>query len=150
MATAVGNTTLPQQQQQQHEHQQQHQHQQEEDVGLWPWSLPESPDASLWEQPGRELEDLCLPERKTHKRLKSRRCLYTPDIQGDLARAAAELLKPQTQTIAILVGSCVNTNMWPPTDTDGPGGAFALAAALWRLGKHIIIVTGTQTLNPRP
>ncbi|KAL8270386.1 hypothetical protein Esti_005710 [Eimeria stiedai] len=110
----------------------------------------EAPDASLWEKLGRELEQLCLPERKTHKRLKNRRGLYTAEIQGDLAKAAAELLKPQVETIAILVGSCVNTNMWPPTDTDGPGGAFALAAALWRLSKKIVIVTGIKTLDPKP
>ncbi|OEH79844.1 hypothetical protein cyc_04519 [Cyclospora cayetanensis] len=96
---------------------------------------------TLYPAEGEELERLCLVERQTHARLKNLRSLHTPEIQGDLGRAAAELLKPQCKTIAILVGSCTNTNMWPPTDTDGPGGACALAAALWRLHKRVIIVT---------
>ncbi|XP_026190310.1 uncharacterized protein LOC34621043 [Cyclospora cayetanensis] len=108
-------------------------------LGQWPWKLPDSPDPSLWSAQGEELERLCLVERQTHARLKNLRSLHTPEIQGDLGRAAAELLKPQCKTIAILVGSCTNTNMWPPTDTDGPGGACALAAALWRLHKRVII-----------
>lgn len=109
--------------------------------GRWPWPLPSSFDYSLWQTQGEELEQLCLVEKKTHARIKNREGLHIPEIHGDLAKAAGELLKPEVQTIAILVGSCTNTNMWPPTDTDGPGGAFAIAAALWRLGKKIIIVT---------
>ena len=119
--------------------------------GRWPWPIPSSLDYSLWQAQGEELEQLCLVERKTHTRIKDRQGLHTPEIQGDLAKAAAELLKPHVQTVAILVGSCTNTNMWPPTDTDGPGGAFAVAAALWRLGKKIIVVTGDplRTVNPK-
>lgn len=121
------------------------------DATKWPWPLPAAPESGLWADQGEELESLCLGEKQTHARLKNRRCLYTPEIRGDLAKAAAAIIKPETHTIAILVGSCTNTNMWPPTDTDGPGGAFALAATLWRLGKKIIIVTGRhQTLNPKP
>ena len=118
-------------------------------LGHWPWELPATIDLSLLESQGSELEQLCLLERQTHARIKNIQGLYTPEIRGDLAKAAAELLKPHVNTIAILVGSCTNTNMWPPTDTDGPGGACALATALWRLKKKVIIVTG-QPQNPNP
>lgn len=110
-------------------------------MGRWPWPLPSCSDYTLWQNQGEELEHLCLIDKKTHARIKNRKGLYIEEIHGDLAKAASELLKPEIKTIAILVGSCTNTNMWPPTDTDGPGGAFAIAAALWRLGKKILIVT---------
>ena len=111
---------------------------------VWPWSDFSNVDVSLFASEGLSLEKLCLLERPTHTKIKNRSCLYTPAIKGDLAKAAAEILNSQTKTIVLLLGSSSNTNMWPPTDTDTTGGACALAAALWRLHKHVILVTGNR------
>lgn len=87
------------------------------------------------------LEASCLPEVSTFSRIKDR-CKLGKAAAGGLAGSASALLSPEQRTVAILLGNSSNCKFWPPTDTDGVGGGLALAAALWKLGKKVILVCG--------
>eukprot|EP00920_Eleutheroschizon_duboscqi_P026436 GHVT01065109.1.p1 GENE.GHVT01065109.1~~GHVT01065109.1.p1 ORF type:complete len:151 (-),score=14.13 GHVT01065109.1:97-549(-) len=92
---------------------------------------------------GRQLEELLvkepgnrnLPERGAKE-------LYVDRIQGNLANAAKAITSPECKKVMLLVGSTNNMLHWPPTDTDGPGGACALARTLMKLNKEVVIVSG--------
>lgn len=60
-------------------------------------------------------------------------------IQGELYRAANELLT--AKRVAIITGFPCLMDFTPPTETDGPLGALAIARSLLALGKEVIIVT---------
>ncbi|PFH32605.1 hypothetical protein BESB_012170 [Besnoitia besnoiti] len=90
---------------------------------------------------GQQLEELLVREAGHHKIRGGVRTLYEAGGKGQLLAMTEKLLSPATKTVAILVGSANCTIMWPPTDTDGPGGAFAVARTLQLLSKKIIIVT---------
>eukprot|EP00920_Eleutheroschizon_duboscqi_P026431 GHVT01065103.1.p1 GENE.GHVT01065103.1~~GHVT01065103.1.p1 ORF type:complete len:334 (-),score=30.06 GHVT01065103.1:1480-2481(-) len=91
---------------------------------------------------GRQLEELLvkepgnrnLPERGAKE-------LYVDRIQGNLANAAKAITSPECKKVMLLVGSTNNMLHWPPTDTDGPGGACALARTLMKLNKEVVIVS---------
>lgn len=89
------------------------------------------------------LEKLLVREDGHHDIKGGAKSLYTSDNAGQLYDCASALYASECQVICLLVGSTSNMIMWPPTDTDGPGGCFALAHTLLHLGKKVIIVTDT-------
>ncbi|EPR59117.1 hypothetical protein TGRUB_254760 [Toxoplasma gondii RUB] len=94
--------------------------------------------AAAWSQ---QLEELLVRESGHHKIKGGVRTLYEAGGKGQLLSMAETLLSPTTKVVAILVGSANCTIMWPPTDTDGPGGAFAITRTLQRLGRQVVLVT---------
>eukprot|EP00922_Rhytidocystis_sp_ex-Travisia-forbesii_P021789 GHVS01031915.1.p1 GENE.GHVS01031915.1~~GHVS01031915.1.p1 ORF type:complete len:383 (-),score=49.81 GHVS01031915.1:549-1697(-) len=69
--------------------------------------------------------------------------LYSSDCSGQLYDCAGAIFDSKCECVVLLVGSTSNMIMWPPTDTDGPGGCFAITHTLLHLGKKVIIVCDT-------
>lgn len=67
-------------------------------------------------------------------------------IKGELYNAAAELL--QSKRVAIITGFPCLLDFSPPTETDGPLGAVAIARALVALGKDVVIATDECNEEP--
>ena len=62
-------------------------------------------------------------------------------VPGDLEAAASEVVSLKKQSVVVILSGfpcCVNQS--PPTETDGPPGAYALARAVAALGHHAVIV----------
>lgn len=104
------------------------------------------PSVEEWAQ---EVEELLVKDNGPHKIQGGVRSLYERSGRGHLLATARKLLTPEVKAVAILVGSPNASIMWPPTDTDGPGGAFALTQALQKLGRKVVIVTGKGRCRPR-
>lgn len=60
---------------------------------------------------------------------------------GELYNAACEILDPNTKKVAIITGFPCMLDYSPPTETDGPLGALAMARAILAVGKEVVIVT---------
>jgi len=60
---------------------------------------------------------------------------------GELRAAAAGLLSPSVRSVVVLTGFPCMIQHTPPTETDGPPGAVAIARALTALGKKVVIAT---------
>ncbi|PHJ23038.1 upf0317 protein c14orf159 mitochondrial isoform x2 [Cystoisospora suis] len=100
----------------------------------------QSAQASL-EDWAHKVEELLLKDDGPHKIQGGVRSLYRHSGKGHLLATAQKLLSADVKAVAILVGSPNASIMWPPTDTDGPGGAFAVAQALQKLGRRVVIIT---------
>jgi hypothetical protein len=67
-------------------------------------------------------------------------------LQGQLFSAASELL--ESKKVAIITGFPCNMDFSPPTETDGPLGAIAIARALIALGKDVVLATDECNEEP--
>ena len=67
-------------------------------------------------------------------------------LEGELFAAASELLT--SKKVAIITGFPCNMDYAPPTETDGPLGALAIARALLYLGKEVVIATDECNEEP--
>lgn len=63
-------------------------------------------------------------------------------IKGQLALSAQQLI--EAQRVVIVTGFPCLVHHWPPTETDGPAGAFAIARAVAMLGHTAIICTDSS------
>ena len=61
--------------------------------------------------------------------------------RGELYNAALELLSPSVRKVAILTGFPCMIQHVPPTETDGPLGALAIARACLHCGKDVVLLT---------
>lgn len=59
---------------------------------------------------------------------------------GELMNAAHELISSE-QGVAIITGFPCMLDYTPPTETDGPLGALAIARSLLAIGKYVILLT---------
>ena len=65
-----------------------------------------------------------------------------PAVRGDLLKAAEHLARlPENSTVVILSGFPCCVEFSPPTETDGPSGAFAVARSCVALGLNALILT---------
>eukprot|EP00921_Rhytidocystis_pertsovi_P019992 GHVQ01031723.1.p1 GENE.GHVQ01031723.1~~GHVQ01031723.1.p1 ORF type:complete len:221 (-),score=21.44 GHVQ01031723.1:103-765(-) len=94
----------------------------------------------------QHLEKLLIREEGFREIKGGVKSLYSSDCSGQLYDAAGAIYDKKCEGVALLVGSTSNMIMWPPTDTDGPGGCFALAHTLLHLGKRVIIICGIYIL----
>lgn len=60
---------------------------------------------------------------------------------GELYKSALEVIASNNKTIAIITGFPCMLDYTPPTETDGPLGAIAIAKALLLLNKKVILLT---------
>ncbi|CAM9930762.1 unnamed protein product [Ectocarpus fasciculatus] len=67
-------------------------------------------------------------------------------IKGELFAAASELLT--ARRVVIITGFPCLLDFTPPTETDGPLGAVAIARALVELGKDVVIATDECNEEP--
>lgn len=67
-------------------------------------------------------------------------------VKGELYNAAAELL--DSNRVVIITGFPCLLDFSPPTETDGPLGAVAIARALISLGKDVVIATDECNEEP--
>jgi hypothetical protein len=61
--------------------------------------------------------------------------------RGELYKASKMLLDNSIETVIIITGFPCMMEHTPPTETDGPLGAMAIALALIRLGKRVVVAT---------
>ena len=61
--------------------------------------------------------------------------------KGELYKASKMLLGDTIETVIIITGFPCMMEHTPPTETDGPLGAMAIALALIRLGKKVVVAT---------
>ncbi|CAM9480650.1 unnamed protein product [Phaeothamnion confervicola] len=66
---------------------------------------------------------------------------FTALVANDLLLASFALIEPSVKTVAILSGFPCLLDHNPPTETDGVGGAFAIARACAALGKKALVLT---------
>ena len=67
-------------------------------------------------------------------------------VKGELVSAAQTLLK--SKNVAIITGFPCLMDFDPPTETDGPLGALAIARCLIALGKNVTIATDECNAEP--
>ncbi len=67
-------------------------------------------------------------------------------LPGDLYRSALTLM--DSKNVAIITGFPCMLDFEPPTETDGPLGALAIARSLIGAGKSVIIVTDECNSEP--
>mmetsp|Transcript_26143 Transcript_26143/g.34348 ORF Transcript_26143/g.34348 Transcript_26143/m.34348 type:complete len:160 (+) Transcript_26143:521-1000(+) len=60
-------------------------------------------------------------------------------IQGELLRSTKDIFS--SSHVAIMTGFPCNLAYLPPTETDGPPGAVAIARACLSLSKHVTLLT---------
>ena len=61
--------------------------------------------------------------------------------RGELCRAAKSIMNDSIEVIAIITGFPCMLDYDPPTETDGPLGALAMARALLACNKQVILIT---------
>ena len=66
---------------------------------------------------------------------------FAHNFQGELESSANVLQQPDVKHVGIITGFPCNLKHDPPTETDGPLGAFSIARALVLLGKNVTVVT---------
>lgn len=62
-------------------------------------------------------------------------------LQGELCSAAQRILDTNVKKIMIITGFPCLMDHCPPTETDGPPGALAIARAALAMGKNVVVVT---------
>ena len=62
-------------------------------------------------------------------------------LDGCSLARAAKLLSVNRKTVGILTGFPCNVDYSPPTETDGPAGALAIAKALHAIGSQVVVLT---------
>lgn len=67
---------------------------------------------------------------------------------GELLSAAGALLDPSVKHVLIITGFPCHVTESPPTETDGPSGAFAIAKAMLTLGHSVTIATDECNEEP--
>lgn len=62
-------------------------------------------------------------------------------LKGELESAANAIVDPSTERVAIITGFPCLLDYNPPTETDGPPGALAIARSILAIGKSVVLVT---------
>ncbi|CEM04142.1 unnamed protein product [Vitrella brassicaformis CCMP3155] len=108
-------------------------------------NAPLAPSEDLYHQTTASLEHLTQKDEGG----RGIRQLLGPETDDGLRRSAFLLSQPHVRRVGILTGFPCNRDSHPPTETDGPPGALAVAKCLLRGHKEAVVLL-TDGINEAP
>ena len=95
----------------------------------------------LFQRSSKARDIVCLLEERIQRDEGGRGIAAILPPRGELYNSALEVLSPAVKKVAILTGFPCMIEYIPPTETDGPLGALAIARACLHCGKDVVLLT---------